>query len=108
MVETFRAAEPGAVKPTLQGQSPCSTDAAQIETPRSNRWFRDNSFLPQQRNDAYTLARTLAGYLGLPILDHHGATRKIEDDGPYVWHPSMPDPNDPHRRRRLRRRRHRD
>lgn len=41
-------------------------------------------------NDAYALARTLAGYLGLPMLDHHGATRKIEDEGPYVWYPPRP------------------
>jgi hypothetical protein len=55
-------------------------------------------------NDAYALARTLAGYLGLSMLDHHGAARKIEDKGPYVWHPPMPDPNDPHRRHHRRRR----
>jgi hypothetical protein len=54
-------------------------------------------------NDAYALARTLAGYLGLPMLDHHGATRKIEDDGPYVWSPPVPDA-DGHRGRRRRRR----
>ena len=52
-------------------------------------------------NDAYAVARTLAGYLGLPILDHHGATRRIEDEGPYVWYPPAPDGHrGPKRRRR--------
>lgn len=51
-------------------------------------------------NDAYAIARTLAGYLGLPMLDHHGATRKIENEGPYVWYPPAPDGHRGRRRRR--------
>jgi hypothetical protein len=53
-------------------------------------------------DDAYAIARTLAGFLGLPMRDHHGATRTIEGDGPYVWYPPEPDGH----RGRKRRRRH--
>ena len=55
--------------------------------------------------DAYDLACTLAGYLGLPILnqntiDPHEVIPKGE--GPYVWYPPAPDGQRGRKRRRRR------
>jgi hypothetical protein len=56
-------------------------------------------------DDAYAIARCLAGYLGIRMFDWRGAEHRIDPDSSHEWRPP-PQPDESHRggRRRKRRR----